>query len=81
MTFFIAWYNVAMDEMTPIPIEVKEYLRQFFKKRMDYEKANTANTATGFVIHEIFIEKFLDEMWVFINKKKQEQSNEKPIVA
>lgn len=63
--------------MTPLDLMIKEYMRQYLKGRMDYEKARTANMATGFVIREKEIEKHLDEMWVFINKKLlEEQKND-----
>jgi hypothetical protein len=55
--------------MTPVDIKIKEYMRQFFNNRMQAEKNNTAQMATGFVIRQMDIEKFLDDMWVFINRK------------
>lgn len=73
--FLLKWYNV---NMTPISIEVKDYIRQFFKNRMQAEKNNTANMAMGFTIRENEIEKFVDNLWVFINSKKlAEDQNEK----
>lgn len=63
--------------ITPIDIRVKEYMRQFFNNRFAAEKANTANMATGFHILGVNMEKFIDDMWVFINKKLlEDQSNE-----
>lgn len=42
---------------------------------MKFEKDNTANMAIGFVVREIEIEKFLDDMWVYINNKMLEDQN------
>jgi hypothetical protein len=63
--------------MTPIDLKVKEYIRQFLKNRMQAEKDNTAGRAIGFVVRETDIEKLLDGMWVFINKKLLNEQNEK----
>lgn len=43
-------------------------MRQFLAFRMNQEKANTAQRAIGFAIRESELERFLDDMWVFINK-------------
>jgi len=54
--------------MTPLDLRIKELMRKFLDGRMKNEKARTANMATGFVIREVELESFLDDMWLFINK-------------
>lgn len=67
----------ATSTMTPLDLMIKEWMRQFLAERMAKEKANTANMATGFLIREKELEPFLDEMWVFINKKAMEHGAQK----
>lgn len=47
-------------------------MREFLKLRMQHERNNTAFTAVGFVIRDVELEKHLDDMWVYINKRLAE---------
>lgn len=64
--------------MTPIEIIVKEFLRRFVTRKMDEAKAKTGNMAVpGIIIRPGEEEKFIDEMWVSINKDQQEYNGTK----
>lgn len=63
--------------ITPIDIRVKEYMRQFLQMRMDKEKMQSGLHASGFVLRQSELEKFLDDAWVHINSKLlADQNNE-----
>lgn len=57
--------------MTPIPLEVKQYMREFLEQElnMDAHKRTTIVTPS----ERQKSEAFLDAMWIFMNKRMLDQ--------
>ena len=65
---------MTMD-LTPVDIKIKGYMREFLAQRLQEERQGTAFTATGFVLRGIDLEKFLDAIWLYINRRMLEDQN------
>lgn len=63
--------------MTPIELEIKEWLRQFLLRSLERSKKVSAfKGVPAIIVRETELEDFLDEMWIFINKQKMNNGSE-----
>jgi hypothetical protein len=52
---------------------IKQYLRDYLKMVLDRNKDQMQTRFGAIMIKENEIERFLDDMWVFINKEKMQK--------
>ena len=57
--------------MTPIDLIIKDYLRTFLEGEMNAAARKQASPMPAIIVPKNQLEKFLDEMWVAINKSAQ----------
>lgn len=58
----------------PMDIRIKGFVREFIRDRIDYEKKRHGilTGAGGMILREMDAEKFIDDMWVYVNKRMSE---------
>lgn len=59
-----------MNETTPIPIAVKQSLRDFVTSKMNEAKrlAMPHQQLPAIIIREVEMERFIDDLWLSINR-------------
>ena len=57
--------------MTPLPLEVKQYIRDFFTGQLNMSKHQheAFGRLPAIIIKEVDMERFIDDLWVNINKR------------
>lgn len=62
----------------PLDIRIKQYMREFVLDRIDYEKKRHGilRGSGGMILREVDAEKYIDDLWVYVNKKLLEQQQQ-----
>lgn len=64
--------------MTPLEIEIKGYMRDFFRERMEESKRkHGVKSVPAIIIREVEMENWIDELWVSMNQRKLKDQNAK----
>jgi hypothetical protein len=50
-----------------LPIDTKELLRTFFKRKIELSKQKSLGTIPALLVKEADLEQFLDKLWVQLN--------------
>ena len=62
--------------MTPLDLKIKELMRQFLQRKINQSKhENGLQRIAAIIVKESEQEKFLDEMWLFINQELIKEQN------
>jgi hypothetical protein len=63
--------------MTPLDLEIKQHIREFMVAQMNTVKHRTMplSALPAIIIKEVDMERFIDELWVHINRRKQDTND------
>lgn len=62
--------------MTPLDLAIKQHIRDFMVAQMNIAKHQSMpfNTLPAIIIREVEMERFIDELWVHLNRKSTESN-------